>query len=101
VLSDSAPYYAWPGLLLPIAALDDDLPEPVTDDARPRRLMAHVLRGTLPGRFVNDGSWSAEDPRHRAWSDAMAASIRGYLRREGCRVAAAARSEAGLRRVAG
>jgi len=81
VLSDSAPYYAAPGTLLPIAALDGELPEPEPDAARQRALMAHMLRGTLLGRFLNNGTWRADNPDHRAWSEAMAVSIRGYLDR--------------------
>lgn len=82
VLSDSAPYYAPPGTLLAVATLDGGkLPATDPDPARQRALIGHVLRGTLPGRFVNDGSWSADKPQHVAWSETMAASIRGYLAR--------------------
>jgi len=81
VLSDSEPYYANRGDLLPVAALDGDLPPQSEDPERQRSLMAHVLRGTLPGRFLNNGKWSAENAQHREWSDTMANSIRGYLKR--------------------
>jgi hypothetical protein len=79
-LSDSEPYYAEPGVLLPIKALDDVLPPAVVDTERQRKLMAHVLRGTLRGRFLNNGTWSVSNPEHRSWSETMAASIRSYLK---------------------
>jgi hypothetical protein len=79
VLSESEPYYAQPGVLLPIDALDGALPVETKDSARQRDLIAHVLRGTLPGRFLNNGKWSAYNPEHRGWSDTMAVSIRGYF----------------------
>lgn len=83
VLSDSNPYYAMPGTLLAVATLDKGkLPASNLDAARQRSLMAHVLRGSLPGRFVNDGSWRADKPQHVIWSETMAASIRNYLARE-------------------
>ena len=81
VLSDSEPYYASAGDLLPVAALDGDLPPQVEDPARQRRLIAHLLRGILPGRFLNNGTWSADNPQHRQWNDTMVASIRQYLER--------------------
>lgn len=80
VMSDSAPYYAPPDVLLPIAALDGDLPKAKTDPERQAALMEHVLRCTLPGRFLNNGTWSAKNPEHLAWSATMANSIRDYLK---------------------
>lgn len=82
VLSDSAPYYAAPNTLLPIKALDSELPMPKQTSAHQRDMVAHVLRGTLPGRFLNNGSWNASVPEHVAWSETMAASLRGYLQRQ-------------------
>jgi len=79
VLTDSAPYYAPPGALLPLDALDGEIPRSVEDPAQQRALVTHVLRGILPGRFLNNGEWNPENPEHRAWNDTMAASIRGYL----------------------
>ena len=79
VLSDSSPYYALNGTLLPLSALDADLPKLKPDLEQRRALMAHVLSGTLPGRFINDGTWSADNAEHLAHSKEMAASIRGYL----------------------
>ena len=83
VLSDSVPYYAAPGSLLPIDTLDGDLTDMEPDAMRQRALVAYVLRGTLLGRFLNNGTWSEDDPEHRAWSKTMATSIRIYLEREG------------------
>lgn len=83
VLSDSAPYYATPGMLLPVAMLDGELPAARQSPVEQRRAMAHVLSGALPGRFLNNGTWREDNPEHRAWSAAMAASIRGYLDRDG------------------
>jgi len=82
VLSDSEPYYAPPGILLPVDTLEGELPSPIEDSARQRALMEHVLRGTLPGRFLNNGKWDVDNPEHRVWSETMAASIEGYLSRE-------------------
>lgn len=79
VLTDSAPYYAPPGTFLPLGKLDGDLPSDHEDPARQRALVRHVLRGTLVGRFLNNGTWNPENPEHQAWNDTMAASIRGYL----------------------
>lgn len=79
ILSDSSPYYAPNGKLLSISALDADLPKVKPDLEQRRALMAHILRGTLPGRFINDGTWSADNAEHLAHSKQMAASIRDYL----------------------
>ncbi|UWQ95887.1 capsular biosynthesis protein [Rhodobacteraceae bacterium M385] len=79
VLSDSEPYYAPPGTLLPIETLTEDLPDQIAVRERQNLLAGHVLRGTLSGRFLNNGKWCADNPTHSGWSDTMAASIRSYL----------------------
>lgn len=78
-LSDSEPYYAPADEVLPISALDGDLPAPKVSSNDQRRHVEYLLRGILPGRFLNNGTWNADNPEHRNWSDTMASSIRGYL----------------------
>ncbi|MCB5411981.1 capsular polysaccharide export protein, LipB/KpsS family [Pseudogemmobacter faecipullorum] len=80
VLSDSKPYYASAGDLLPVNALDSDFSSGIEGTTDQRRLMAHLLRGILPGRFLNNGTWSADNAQHRLWNDTMVASIRHYLK---------------------
>lgn len=79
VISESAPYYAPPGILLPLSTLDNELPQETTDTERQISLMSHVLKGVLPGRFLNNGTWSERNPEHIDWSNTMAKSIRDYL----------------------
>lgn len=79
VYSDSNPYYLPVGELRPLSALQDDLPNAATTPEQQRAMVAFMLGGTLPGRFLNDGTWSAENGEHRAWSEHMAQSIRIFL----------------------
>ena len=42
-------------------------------------LVAHVLSGALPGRYIIDGSWSANNPEHVEYAKNIAVQIKGYL----------------------
>ncbi len=79
VLSDSSPYYSLSGNLLPLSALDHELPDKIQEENKQMVLMEHVLKGALPGRFLNNGTWDIDNPAHRAWAHDMAASIKNYL----------------------
>lgn len=46
---------------------------------RNRALVAHVLSGALPGRYIIDGSWSADKPEHMEYAINIAVQIKGYL----------------------
>lgn len=79
VFSDSKPYYLPEETLRPLVALQDPLPVVEMPPERQRAIVAFMLGSILPGRFINNGSWSADNPEHRAWSDCMAQSIRAFL----------------------
>lgn len=79
VVSDSNPYYLPAHELNPIATLEGDLPAIKVNAQHQRALLSFLLGGLLPGRFLNDGSWSPNNPNHVAWSDCMASSIRRFL----------------------
>ncbi|MFG6584650.1 hypothetical protein [Sulfitobacter sp. 1A12779] len=82
VYSDSNPYYLPLGALRPLAALQDDLPKAAITPEQQRAMVAFMLGGTLPGRFLNNGRWSVESEEHRVWSARMAQSIRSILDRD-------------------
>lgn len=46
---------------------------------RNQELLAHVLAGALPGRYIIDGSWSADKPEHVEYAKNIAVQIKGYL----------------------
>ena len=79
VISDSKPYYLPAHELQPIASLEGDLPVAEVSTEHKRSLVSFMLSGTLPGRFLNDGTWAIGNPEHVAWSDSMAKSIRRFL----------------------
>jgi len=79
VISDSAPYYAPEETLFPISTLEDGRFIDKIPLELQNRMVKHLLERTLPGRFLNNGTWSARNPEHRAWSSTMAASIRQFL----------------------
>jgi hypothetical protein len=79
VFSNSKPYYLPEEALWPLAALQDQLPNVEMTPEKQRAIVAFMLGGIFPGRFPNNGSWSVDNPEHRAWSDRMAQSIRAFL----------------------
>lgn len=79
VISESAPYYAPDGVLLPLETLDEKLPDPRTSSDFQDRLVEYAIEGMLPGTFLNNGAWSRNKEEHLAWSGQMAESIRRYL----------------------
>lgn len=42
-------------------------------------LIEHVLSGSLPGRYIIDGSWSASNAQHIEYAENIAAQLKSYL----------------------
>jgi hypothetical protein len=42
-------------------------------------LIEHVLSGLLPGRYIIDGSWSAQNAKHVEYAKNIAAQLKSYL----------------------
>jgi len=82
VYSDSDPYYLPPGRMRPLADLAGDIPPRATPEPDDQAdMMRHLLQGLLPGRFLNNGTWTADDADHRDWNATMARSLRSYYDR--------------------
>ena len=81
VYSDSDPYYLQPGQMHPLAALADDIPARQVEAADQAKMMRYLLEGLLPGRFLNNGTWTAANLDHQDLNDTMAQSLRGYFDR--------------------
>jgi hypothetical protein len=48
--------------------------------SRNHDLVAHVLSGALPGRYIIDGSWSADKQEHVEYAKNIAAQLKNYLK---------------------
>ncbi|NJR71660.1 MAG: hypothetical protein HC782_00200, partial [Gammaproteobacteria bacterium] len=42
-------------------------------------MLAHLLSGVLPGRYIINGSWSASEAAHVEYAKSIAIQLRGYL----------------------
>lgn len=42
-------------------------------------LITHALSGTLPGRYIIDGSWSDSNAQHIEYAENIAAQLKSYL----------------------
>jgi hypothetical protein len=44
-----------------------------------QELIAHVLSGVLPGRYIIDGSWSQDNPEHQQYAKNIADQLKAHL----------------------
>ncbi len=77
IYSDSSPFHLMPADVNGIESLRfevDDRGEVLVEDR-----VRYLLEGLLPGYFINDGTWDANDQKHQLANSEVANSIVGYL----------------------
>jgi hypothetical protein len=79
VYSDSEPFHLPRDVPLPLASLKGPVQNTSATVDRQRDLIRYVLRGTLPGRFINDGSWNAGRIDHVRGQETVIESLKGVV----------------------